>query len=274
MGLNLPVAVLPAGTANDFATLLGMPTDIEEACRAILAGRIHAMDLGRANGRYFANVFSCGLFTDVSQKTPTAWKNNLGKIAYYINGIGDLPRFRKMEALHHLRRRRLPRQCHHLLRLQRTHGRHAAARLSLRGGRRPARHFGTQRRYAARHPAHGHPVPAPAASPPALPGRHRSHPVQPTSRGVRQRRTYGCGRPARPIVPHRHHMRARCAAGHPSRPKTLRVERYGSPPRRPDRERCRNTILTPFFVKTKKYITFASAYPLKDTLYGGCSSVG
>ena len=97
MGLNLPVAVLPAGTANDFATLLGMPTDIEEACRAILAGRIHAMDLGRANGRYFANVFSCGLFTDVSQKTPTAWKNNLGKIAYYINGIGDLPRFRKME---------------------------------------------------------------------------------------------------------------------------------------------------------------------------------
>lgn len=55
------------------------------------------MDLGRANGRYFANVFSCGLFTDVSQKTPTAWKNNLGKIAYYINGIGDLPRFRKME---------------------------------------------------------------------------------------------------------------------------------------------------------------------------------
>ena len=87
MGLNLPVAVLPAGTANDFATLLGMPTDIEEACRAILAGRIHAMDLGRANGRYFANVFSCGLFTDVSQKTPTAWKNNLGKIAYYIIGI-------------------------------------------------------------------------------------------------------------------------------------------------------------------------------------------
>lgn len=95
--LDVPVAILPAGTANDFATLLGMPTDLLDACRAILDGRVHAMDLGVVNGRYFVNVFSCGLFTDVSQKTPTAWKNNLGKIAYYINGIGDLPRFRKME---------------------------------------------------------------------------------------------------------------------------------------------------------------------------------
>lgn len=96
-GVELPVAVLPAGTANDFATLLGMPADLEEACRAILEGELHAMDLGRVNDRYFVNVFSCGLFTDVSQKTPTAWKNNLGKIAYYLNGLGDLPRFRRME---------------------------------------------------------------------------------------------------------------------------------------------------------------------------------
>lgn len=96
-GLELPVAVLPTGTANDFAALLGMPADIGESCRAILSGRIRPTDLGTVNGHYFVNVFSCGLFTDVSQKTPTAWKNNLGKIAYYINGIGDLPRFRKME---------------------------------------------------------------------------------------------------------------------------------------------------------------------------------
>lgn len=95
--ISTPIAVIPSGTANDFATLLGMPAGITEACRAILDGELHDMDLGTVNGRYFVNVFSCGLFTDVSQKTPTAWKNNLGKIAYYINGIGDLPRFRKME---------------------------------------------------------------------------------------------------------------------------------------------------------------------------------
>lgn len=96
-GIELPVAILPSGTANDFAFLLGMPHSIVESCKAILDGHTHGMDLGLVNGRYFVNVFSCGLFTDVSQKTPTTWKNNLGKIAYYINGIGDLPNFRPMQ---------------------------------------------------------------------------------------------------------------------------------------------------------------------------------
>lgn len=97
LGTDIPIAVLPAGTANDFASMLGMPQDITAACRAILGGKIHPMDIGRVNDRYFVNVFSCGLFTDISQKTPTVWKNNFGKLAYYINGIGDLTRFRRME---------------------------------------------------------------------------------------------------------------------------------------------------------------------------------
>ena len=54
------------------------------------------MDLGRANDEYFVNVFSCGLFTDVSQKTPTILKNTFGKLAYYFGGLGELPNFRKM----------------------------------------------------------------------------------------------------------------------------------------------------------------------------------
>lgn len=96
-GNDTHVAILPAGTANDFATAIGMPQDISQACHAILEGRRGTVDIGKVNDRYFVNVFSCGLFTDVSQKTPTTWKNDLGRIAYYINGIGDLPRFRKME---------------------------------------------------------------------------------------------------------------------------------------------------------------------------------
>ncbi len=54
-------------------------------------------DLGRANGRYFVNVFSSGLFTDVSQKTPTLLKNTFGKLAYYVSGLGELPNFRNMQ---------------------------------------------------------------------------------------------------------------------------------------------------------------------------------
>lgn len=95
-GIETPFAVVPAGTANDFANLLGMPSDIMEACRAVTEGEIRTIDLGRVNGRWFVNVFSCGLFTDVSQKTPTALKNTFGKLAYYATAAGDLVRFRKL----------------------------------------------------------------------------------------------------------------------------------------------------------------------------------
>lgn len=95
-GLDVPVAVLPTGTANDFAHMLGVPADIGKACRAILGGKIRRVDLGKANEEYFVNVFSCGLFTEVSQKTPTILKNTFGKLAYYFGGLGELPNFRKM----------------------------------------------------------------------------------------------------------------------------------------------------------------------------------
>ena len=95
--IDIPVAVLPTGTANDFARLLNVPPDIPTACKRILAGEIRAVDLGRVNGRYFVNVFSSGLFTDVSQRTPTSMKNTFGKLAYYVSGLGELPNFRKMQ---------------------------------------------------------------------------------------------------------------------------------------------------------------------------------
>ncbi len=95
-GISTPMAFLPSGTANDFATVLGMPSDIMEACKEILNGQICDVDLGKVNDRWFANVFSCGLFTDISQKTPTALKNTFGKLAYYATGVGDLVHFRKL----------------------------------------------------------------------------------------------------------------------------------------------------------------------------------
>ena len=94
--IDLPIAVLPTGTANDFASMLDIPQDVGQACRRLLSGEIRRIDLGRANGLYFVNVFSCGLFTDVSQRTPTILKNTFGKLAYYVGGIGELSKLRKM----------------------------------------------------------------------------------------------------------------------------------------------------------------------------------
>lgn len=94
--ITIPIGILPMGTANDFAHLIGMPDNLADACKAILGGQVRHLDMGRVNNRYFINVLSCGLFTEVSQKTPTALKNTFGKLAYYFSSIGELPSFRKM----------------------------------------------------------------------------------------------------------------------------------------------------------------------------------
>lgn len=100
LGVEAPLAILPAGTANDFAKLLGYSSNLKVAVKQILDGRIEEIDLGLANDRYFVNVLSTGLFTDISQKTPTKLKNTFGKLAYYfttyLSTIQELPNFKKI----------------------------------------------------------------------------------------------------------------------------------------------------------------------------------
>jgi len=96
-GIDLPIAVLPVGTANDFAMFLGMPQDVSEACEKILTTSPTPIDLGQINEKYFVNVASSGLFTDVSQKTDVNLKNTIGKLAYYLKGIEEIPNFRRLK---------------------------------------------------------------------------------------------------------------------------------------------------------------------------------
>ncbi len=91
--LDLPVGIFPFGTANDFAAHLNIPRDIEACCDIIGKGRTKRVDIGRANDSYFLNVCSAGLLTDVAYKTDTNLKNALGKLAYYMKGIEEIPKF-------------------------------------------------------------------------------------------------------------------------------------------------------------------------------------
>ena len=96
-GVSAPIGILPVGTANDFGKFLGMPADIIKACRQILSSEVTSVDLGSINDKYFVNVASTGLFTDVSQKTDVNLKNTIGKLAYYLKGLEELPNFRKLQ---------------------------------------------------------------------------------------------------------------------------------------------------------------------------------
>ncbi len=95
--IDLPIAIIPVGTANDFARYIGMPQDVEEACNQILKSQVKKIDIGKINEKYFLNVASTGLFTDISQKTDGNLKNAIGKLAYYVKGIEQLPNFRKLK---------------------------------------------------------------------------------------------------------------------------------------------------------------------------------
>ena len=95
--INLPIAILPVGTANDFGKFIEMPQNITKACERIINSKPQKVDIGKINEKYFINVASTGLFTDVSQKTDVHLKNAIGKLAYYIKGLEELPNFRKLK---------------------------------------------------------------------------------------------------------------------------------------------------------------------------------
>lgn len=94
--LDIPIGVIPGGTANDFAGALGMSRKPLEAARQIASGAIERVDCGRVNGLYFVNIFSFGIFTTTSQRTPDVRKHKIGKLAYIIEGVKE---FRSMHAV-------------------------------------------------------------------------------------------------------------------------------------------------------------------------------
>ncbi len=57
----VPLGIIPLGSANDVADMLGLPHDIAAACRVIAAGHERVIDIGRVNGRYFDNNSAIGL---------------------------------------------------------------------------------------------------------------------------------------------------------------------------------------------------------------------
>jgi len=89
LDINLPVGILPVGTANDFAHSLGLEFDIKKAVEKIVNSNPKKFDIGKINDKYFINVASAGMFTDVSQKINPDFKNYMGKVAYYLTGIEE-----------------------------------------------------------------------------------------------------------------------------------------------------------------------------------------
>jgi lipid kinase YegS len=87
-GVRMPMAILPLGTANDFATSAGIPVhDPYEALRLAASGTATAVDVGVMNGRHFLNLAVGGFGAEVTTSTPIDLKNVVGGSAYALTAF-------------------------------------------------------------------------------------------------------------------------------------------------------------------------------------------
>ena len=86
IGSEIPLAILPGGSANVLANELAIPTDLKEAC-AILSHsplRKKLIDVGQFNNRYFITGISIGFGADLVKGANRETKNKFGILAYFF----------------------------------------------------------------------------------------------------------------------------------------------------------------------------------------------
>ena len=96
-GYDVPLGVLPLGTANDFARQAGIPADADHAMDVILQRKPVRIDTASLNGRRFLNVSTGGVGAEATAETPSQIKHAIGELAYAISGLRKLA---EMEPVH------------------------------------------------------------------------------------------------------------------------------------------------------------------------------
>ena len=98
---RVPLAVLPAGTANVLAKELGLPWDIPAAARLIPSGRLERVALGFAQhqppeepGRYFLCIAGAGVDGSMVYRVNSHLKRATGTLAYWLAGLSHFFSYR------------------------------------------------------------------------------------------------------------------------------------------------------------------------------------
>jgi len=90
-GTGASLAIIPAGTANLFASNLGIPKDIEQAVAIGLRGARRELDVGKFNGERFAVMAGAGFDAAMIRDSGDGGlKERFGRAAYVWTGSENL----------------------------------------------------------------------------------------------------------------------------------------------------------------------------------------
>jgi diacylglycerol kinase family enzyme len=87
VGTQMPLGVLPAGTLNHFAGDLGIPTQLDDAARAIADAWVIRIDVAKVNGRPFVNNSSIGIYPAMVRTRDALMQKGLPKRLATVGGV-------------------------------------------------------------------------------------------------------------------------------------------------------------------------------------------
>lgn len=94
-GSGAALGIIPVGTGNDLARVVGIPSDPEQAARLVARGTERLIDLARlGEERYFANMASAGFPIEVIEESLKTTKKYSVSLAYPIAIAKTITRYR------------------------------------------------------------------------------------------------------------------------------------------------------------------------------------
>ncbi len=94
VGSDSSLAVIPAGTGNDFVKTLGRKMELQELLHLTIKGKEKPLDLAVINNRYFINISSVGFDAEVVEKTLRFKKGLLAGVSYLAGVLLTLLRYK------------------------------------------------------------------------------------------------------------------------------------------------------------------------------------
>ncbi|EDX84304.1 conserved hypothetical protein TIGR00147 [Synechococcus sp. PCC 7335] len=90
MQTDIPLGVIPRGTANAFSVALGIPTNLKAACETILVGTTKQVDAATCNGLPMVLLGGIGFEAETVERANREMKNRFGVLAYLVAGMQQI----------------------------------------------------------------------------------------------------------------------------------------------------------------------------------------